>query len=262
MKTQRYISVFALTVAAAAFAQQPVGTDPDPGVTLNGPRGLPAQDLLNMKGGDRPTPLKEVTIEQRLDAQLPLDATFKDETGQTVPLGKYFTGKKPVVLALVYYECPMLCTQILNGLVRSAKVLTFTPGKDYEVVALSFDARETPPEAAANFANTNGFRAPGTNAAPASANMASAACSLSSPDVTDPRMIADRLAPVGGEVGRNGSFERARRERRTRSWGCATRRGFGGAPTSRWAAATTGAPRWMHGIAERGGGMDGRQCAR
>ncbi len=57
--------------------------------------------------------------------------------------GEYF-GKRPVVLALVYYECPMLCTQILNGMVRAAKVLTLTPGKDYDVVAISFDARETP----------------------------------------------------------------------------------------------------------------------
>ena len=94
-----------------------------------------------MKGVDRPSPLKEVTIEQRLNSQLPLDATFRDENGKTVPLGKYF-GKRPVVLALVYYECPMLCTQILNGMVRAAKVMTFTPGKDYDVVAISFDARE------------------------------------------------------------------------------------------------------------------------
>jgi hypothetical protein len=129
MKILKYIS--ALTLASSlAIAQQPVGSDPDPGVQLNGSRNLPAQDLLNMKGADRPVPLKNVTIEQRLNSQLPLDATFHDETGQTVQLSKYFNGKRPVVLALVYYECPMLCTQILNGLVRSAKVLTFTPGKD------------------------------------------------------------------------------------------------------------------------------------
>ncbi len=115
--------------------------------TLNGPRNLPAQDLLNMKGGDRPTPLTHVTIEQRLNSQLPLDAPFRDENGNTVPLGTYF-GKRPVVLALVYYQCPMLCTQILNGVVRAAKTLTFTPGKDYDVVAISFDARETPKDAA------------------------------------------------------------------------------------------------------------------
>jgi protein SCO1/2 len=146
MKILKYISVLVI-VSAAAFAQQPVGTDPDPGVQLNGPRTTQPMDLLNMKGGDRPVELKEITIEQRLDSQIPLDANFKDENGQAVTLGKYFGGKKPVVLALVYYECPMLCTQILNGMVRAAKILKFTPGEDYEVVALSFDARETPAEA-------------------------------------------------------------------------------------------------------------------
>jgi protein SCO1/2 len=87
-------------------------------------------------------------IEQRLNTQLPLDAPFRDESGRTVPLGSYF-GKRPVVLALVYYECPMLCTQILNGMVRAAKILKFTPGQDYDVVAISFDARETSQQAAA-----------------------------------------------------------------------------------------------------------------
>ncbi len=95
-----------------------------------------------MKGGDRPVSLKEITIEQRLNSQLPLDMPFVDEHGAAVKLGDYF-GKRPVVLALVYYECPMLCTQILNGMVRSAKVIGLTPGVDYDVVALSFDARET-----------------------------------------------------------------------------------------------------------------------
>jgi protein SCO1/2 len=154
MKILKYISVLALTNAAAftgatAFAQQPVGTDPDPGVQLNGPRNTQPMDLLNMKGGDRPVELKEITIEQRLDSQIPLDAAFHDEHGKAVTLGTYFGGKKPVVLALVYYECPMLCTQILNGMVRAAKILKFNPGEDYDVVALSFDARETPAQALA-----------------------------------------------------------------------------------------------------------------
>jgi protein SCO1 len=116
------------------------------GPTLNGSRDTPAPDLLNVRGVDRPSPLKDVTIEQRLNSQLPLDATFRDENGNTVRLGSYF-GKRPVVLALVYYECPMLCTQILNGMVRAARVMTFNPGKDYDVVAISFDARETPKQA-------------------------------------------------------------------------------------------------------------------
>lgn len=114
--------------------------------TINSGRNVPVPDLLNMKGGDRPVALKDIGIDQRLGAQLPMDALFRDENGQTVPLGHYF-GKRPVVLALVYYECPMLCTQILNGLVRAAKVLSFKPGQDYDVVAISFDARETPKQA-------------------------------------------------------------------------------------------------------------------
>ena len=85
-----------------------------------------AQDLLNMKGGDRPTPLKGVGIDQKLDAQIPLELPFRDDAGRNVNLGDYF-GKKPVVLALVYYSCPMLCTQILNGVVSSLKAVTFKP---------------------------------------------------------------------------------------------------------------------------------------
>jgi protein SCO1/2 len=146
MKNLAYISGVVVLLAQLSLAQ-PIPAQND-GPTLNAPRNAPAGDLLNMKGVDRPSALSGVTIEQRLNSQLPLDAMFRDEYGQTVPLGKYF-GKRPVVLALVYYECPMLCTQILNGMVRAAKVLTFTPGKDYDVVAISFDAREGPKEALA-----------------------------------------------------------------------------------------------------------------
>lgn len=156
--TVRYLPGSALGVlllfgAVSAMGQDNLPGYPEPlrseeGVTINAGRNAPTQDLLNMKGMDRPLPLKSVTIEQKLDSQLPLDAPFRDETGHTVPLGAYF-GKRPVVLALVYYECPMLCTQILNGVVRAAKVLRFTPGTEYDVVAISFDARETSAQAAA-----------------------------------------------------------------------------------------------------------------
>jgi len=142
MSRSRYIFA-ALTVCLASAMLRADSTP-----TLNGPHAQPVPDLLNMKGGDRPTPLSNVTIEQRLNSQLPLDAEFRDEHGNSVQLGSYF-GKRPVVLALVYYECPMLCTQILNGAVRAAKVLKFEPGKDYDVVAISFDARETPQQALA-----------------------------------------------------------------------------------------------------------------
>jgi len=105
------------------------------------------QDLLNMKGVDRPNQLKNVGIDQKLGAQVPLDLPFKDDAGRDVRLGDYF-GKKPVLLALVYYSCPMLCTQILNGVESSLRAVTFNPGDEFEVVVVSFDAREKPPLAA------------------------------------------------------------------------------------------------------------------
>jgi protein SCO1 len=89
-----------------------------------------------------PKALGEVGFDQKLDHQLPLDLVFRDESGATVKLGDYF-GKKPVVLSLVYYECPMLCTQVLNGMVSAFKVLSFKAGDEFDVVTVSFDPRET-----------------------------------------------------------------------------------------------------------------------
>jgi protein SCO1/2 len=147
MKLWKYIAGV-LVIAATVFAQQPPAiSEPDPGVAIKGSQNGQI-DPINMRGTDPAGPLSRVSIEQRLDSQMPLDAEFRDEAGKTVKLGDYF-GKRPVILALVYYQCPMLCTQILNGVVRAAKVLTFTPGQEYDVIALSFDAREGPADAAA-----------------------------------------------------------------------------------------------------------------
>jgi len=146
MRRRFFISGATLQACAVVLLMSSAALAQDAEPTLNAPRNAPVGDLLNMKGVDRPNALTGVTIEQRLNSQLPLDATFLDEYGQTVQLGKYF-GKRPVVLALVYYECPMLCTQILNGMVAAAKVMKFTPGEDYDVVAISFDAREKPKQA-------------------------------------------------------------------------------------------------------------------
>ena len=89
----------------------------------------------------------EVGIDQRLNEQLPLDLEFRDESGRPVKLGKYF-HKKPVVISLVYYQCPMLCTQVLNGMVQTFRTLKFTAGTEFEVVTVSIDHRETPEMAA------------------------------------------------------------------------------------------------------------------
>ncbi|MEX2260809.1 MAG: SCO family protein [Bryobacteraceae bacterium] len=113
---------------------------------------------------ERPSALKSVAFEQRLNEQAPLDLTFRDETGREVRLGEFF-GSKPVVLAPVYYECPMLCTQILNGLVSSLRPVSFDPGKEFDVIAVSFDPRETPSLASAKKAGyMKRFQRPGTEA--------------------------------------------------------------------------------------------------
>lgn len=107
-----------------------------------------AQDRGVQPGGSAPSSqvpavLAKVAFEQRLNSQLPLDLPFKDEQGRAVKLGDYF-GKKPVVLAFVYYECPMLCTQVLNGLVSALSVMNFEPGREFDVVVVSFNPREGP----------------------------------------------------------------------------------------------------------------------
>lgn len=98
-----------------------------------------------------PDPLKKVGIEQRLGQDLPLATEFKDENGAIVKLGDYFGKGRPVIVTLVYYECPMLCNQVLNGLTGTLKGLSFNAGKEFDVVAVSFDAKEfDKPELAKN----------------------------------------------------------------------------------------------------------------
>ena len=85
--------------------------------------------------------LKDVGIDQRIGQQLPLDLTFRNEVGRDVKLGDFFNGK-PVVMALAYYECLMLCTQVLNGMTAALKTLSFDAGKDFEVVVVSIDPKD------------------------------------------------------------------------------------------------------------------------
>ena len=90
-----------------------------------------------------PPPPKDVGFDQRLGESIPLDLVFRDEAGVSVRLSQYF-GKRPVVLSLVYFNCPMLCGMTTDGLVRSVRALRFEPGADYEILSVSFDPRETP----------------------------------------------------------------------------------------------------------------------
>src|SRR5216684_2997360 len=90
-----------------------------------------------------PEILREVGITQRLNEQVPLQLAFRDEAGKAVRLGDYFGGK-PVVLSLVYFDCPALCTEVLNGELRTFKAMSLDLGKDFEAVTVSFEPKDTP----------------------------------------------------------------------------------------------------------------------
>ncbi len=119
--------VFALTLAPAASAQMMGGGFERKGIP-------PSSQTLST--------LKTVTVDQRLNEQVPRDLTFRDETGRTVRLGDYF-GHKPIILNLQYFQCQMLCGEVTNGLVSSLKVLKFDVNKEFDVLSVSFDPRET-----------------------------------------------------------------------------------------------------------------------
>jgi protein SCO1 len=101
------------------------------------------QGIMSPPANVRPPGLKNVGIEQRLNEQIPPALTFRDETGKSVQLGDYF-GKKPIILNLVYYQCPMLCGEVLSGLESALRVLKFDVGKEFDVLTVSFDPKETP----------------------------------------------------------------------------------------------------------------------
>jgi protein SCO1 len=104
--------------------------------------------VMSPPANTRPPRLENVGIEQHLDAQVPPDLTFRDDTGKTVKLGDYF-GHKPLILNLVYYNCTMLCGEALAGLSSAMRLVKFDVGNEFDVVTVSFDPRETPEMAAA-----------------------------------------------------------------------------------------------------------------
>jgi len=131
MRKTRYIfGVLALLAASSAPQAQTVPSNVGPTSAM------------------MPPALQNVGFEPSLNGQMPLDLHFRDETGRDVQLREFFGQKKPVVLAFVYYRCPMLCDQIQMGVVGTLRMLSFNPGRDYEVVFISFDPRDTPERAA------------------------------------------------------------------------------------------------------------------
>ena len=107
-----------------------------------------SKGIMSPPANARPPRLENVGIEQHLDAQVPPDLTFRDETEKTVKLGDYF-GRKPIILDLAYYNCTMLCGEVLAGLTGAMKMVSFNLGEEYDVITVSFNPNETPELAAA-----------------------------------------------------------------------------------------------------------------
>jgi protein SCO1/2 len=140
------IALLALAASSVAVAQAAA------------PRIQPGDGSMNQK----PAIFDQIGIEQNLNQQVPLDLTFTDENGQPVQLKQYF-GKKPVILTLVYYQCPMLCSQVLNGLTGALNgIVKLNVGRDFEIVTVSFDPRDDAKAAAESKKRyVNRYRRPG-----------------------------------------------------------------------------------------------------
>jgi protein SCO1 len=128
--TRRCAVGFAFALAALLLTAAPA-----PAQYATGPERSTA-------ASQKPGILQNVGIDQKIGQQLPLDLVFRDETGRDVRLGEFF-GKRPVVLALAYYECPMLCTQVLNGMTGALKTLSFDAGREFDVVVVSIDPKDS-----------------------------------------------------------------------------------------------------------------------
>jgi len=134
---RRILARFALATAVMAMSTAVATSDWEKDLPSPQP---PASEV--------PRILRDVGFDQRLGDHVPLDAVFRDESGRAVKLGQFF-GSRPVVLSLAYYDCPMLCTVTLNGLASALDVVSFDPGREFEIVTVSFEPRETPELAAA-----------------------------------------------------------------------------------------------------------------
>lgn len=130
--------------AAAAFALSVALVTP----LLSGQVSSYADKQMGPSNDKPPSILNEVGISQRLNAQLPLSLAFVDDAGKPIHLADYF-GKRPAILALVYYRCPMLCSEELDGLTSALQMVNFVPGKDFNVIVASIDPNEGPDLAAA-----------------------------------------------------------------------------------------------------------------
>ncbi len=149
------LAVAAVSLAFAAPAHAQMGGAPTAGYKRE----------PGMASSSVPAPLREIGFDQNLDQRIPLDTPFRDESGRGVRIGDYF-GRRPVVLLFAYYDCPMLCTQVINGLASALDVLSLRPGEDFEIVTVSFDPHDTPATATAKKAGYIArYKQPGAAAA-------------------------------------------------------------------------------------------------
>ena len=121
------------------------------GLTLTGNAqvsGYGDKTMGENRGDELPTVPQRVQVTQHLNAQLPMNAAFLDETGAPVTLGKYFDGKHPAIVSMVYFNCPMLCSEELDGLTGALEMVHLIPGRDFQIVIVSIDPTETPKLAA------------------------------------------------------------------------------------------------------------------
>ena len=135
-------------VAGFVFAACSLITPSHAAAQMTGSPTVGYKQEPGMTSSTMPAPLREIGFDQNLDKHVPLDTPFTDESGHAVKLGDYF-GRRPVVMVFAYYDCPMLCTMVINGLASALDVLSLDPGRDFEIVTVSFDPRDTPATAAA-----------------------------------------------------------------------------------------------------------------
>jgi protein SCO1/2 len=133
----------ALLIAIAAAVSSPRVSAQMAGAPTAGYKAEPGTPSSGV-----PAPLRGIGFDQKIDESIPLDVPFRDETGRTVRLGDYF-GTRPVVMVFAYYDCPMLCTQVINGLSSALAVLSLAPHEDFEIVTVSFNPKDTPETASA-----------------------------------------------------------------------------------------------------------------
>jgi protein SCO1/2 len=108
--------------------------------------GVPANGVMSKGGqpaGIAPADLAKIAFDQKLDARLPLDLPFRDETGRAVRLGDYFGHGRPVILTLIYFDCPLLCPRVIDGVAGAMKGMSLEPGRDYDLLTVSFNPRDT-----------------------------------------------------------------------------------------------------------------------